>query len=80
MVDDYMIDKILDKIKMVTVVGKFDDANIFIETDDKFSDGITLKNVVMLIIYVIKDGDKFYSQIFLEEVLVAQKISSLGTF
>ena len=40
-----------------------------IDTDDKFIDYITLKNVVMLITYGIKDDAKFYQQIFLEEAL-----------
>ena len=40
-----------------------------IGTDEKLGDEVTLKNVV--IFCVLKDGDKFYQQIFLEEVLVA---------
>ena len=34
-------------------------------------DDITLKNVVILIIFVINDGDEIYPQLFLEEALVA---------
>ena len=40
--------------------------------DDKLPDDITLKNVVILMACVIKDGDKFYSQLFLQEVLLSQ--------
>ena len=40
--------------------------------DDKLPDDITLKNVVILMACVIKDGDKFYPQLFLEEVLLSQ--------
>ena len=38
-------------------------------TDDKLPDYITLKNVMILITCVIKDGTKFYPQIFLDEAL-----------
>ena len=48
MVDDYMLNKVLDKIK------------ILIDADDKLPD-ITLKNVVILMTCVIKDGNKFHS-------------------
>ena len=51
------------------VHGKICDTKILIDTDDKFIDYITLKNVVMLITYGIKDDAKFYQQIFLEEAL-----------
>ena len=33
-----------------------------IETDDNFPDDITLKDAVMLAIWIIKDDDKFYTQ------------------
>ena len=39
------------------------------DTDDKLPDYVTLKNVVILIAYVIKDDAKFYQQVFLEEAL-----------
>ena len=42
-----------------------------IEKDDKLPDDITLKNVIILITCAIKDGDKCYPQIFLEQALVA---------
>ena len=51
-----------------------------IEKDDKLPDDITLKNVTILITCAIKDGDKFYPQILLEEVLVPKKINSISTF
>ena len=53
MVDDYMLDKVLERIK-----GVLADAN------DKLSDDITFKNVVILMAYVIKDDGKFSPQIF----------------
>ena len=69
MVNDYMIHKVLDKIKETIGIAKFDDAKILLDTDDKLPDYITLKNVVILITYIIKDDGKFYPQIFLEEAL-----------
>ena len=48
MVDDYMLHKVLDNIKEMIGVGKFDDTNILIDMDDKLPDDITLKNVVIL--------------------------------
>ena len=60
MVDDYMLDKILDKIKEIMGIEKFDDTKILIDSDDKMSDYITFKNVVILMTCVMKDGNKFY--------------------
>ena len=71
MVDNHILDKVSGKIKMIVGIEKFDDTKIFIETDDKLPDNVTLKNVVKLITCVIKDNDKFYPQIFLEETIVA---------
>ena len=48
---------------------KNDDIRILIDTGDKFLDNITLKNVVVLMTCVIKEGDNFYRKLFLEEVL-----------
>ena len=50
-------------------IEKIDDTKILIDADDKLSDDITLKNDVILMACVIKDGDKFYQQLFLEEAL-----------
>ena len=79
MINDNILDKVLDKIKKIIGIEKIDDAEILIETDAKLPDNITLKNVVILISCIIKDGDSFYPQIFLEEALVAQRISSIET-
>ena len=69
MVDDYMTDKVLEKIKEIIGLEKFDDTKILIDTDDKLPDNITLKYIVILITCVIKDDDKLYPQISLEEAL-----------
>ena len=42
MVDDYMLEKLLDKT--------FDDTKILIETNDKLPNDITLKSIMNLII------------------------------
>ena len=68
MVDDNILDGLLHKTKKIIGIEKFDDAKILIDTDDKLPNDTTLKNVVILIACVIKDSDKFYPQIFLEEV------------
>ena len=60
-----ILDKVLDKIKETLRIIKFDDIKVLIDTDDKFSDYIQLKNAVILITCVIKFDAKFYLQIFL---------------
>ena len=65
MVDDYVLDKVLDKIKKVIGIEHFDNNKILIDTDDKLIDNITSKNVVILMTCAIKDDYKFYAQLFL---------------
>ena len=38
MVDDYMVDKILERIKEITNIEEFDKTKILIDTDNKFPD------------------------------------------
>ena len=64
--DDYTLDKVLDKFKKINI-EKLDDIRILIDTDDKWPNDITLKNVILmmcLMICIIKDGDKFCAQLF----------------
>ena len=71
MVDDYTLDKVLDKFKKIDI-EKLDDIRILIDTDDKLPDYITFKNVILmtcLMICIIKDGDKLYPQLFFKETL-----------
>ena len=63
-----MLDKGLDQIKEIIDIEKFDHTKILIDTINKLSEDITLKKCLMT--YVIKDEDKFYPQIILEEVLL----------
>ena len=64
MFDDYMLNKALEKIKETISFEKFDDAKIFINTDNKLPHYITLKNIVILMICVIKDDGKFIHKYF----------------
>ena len=71
MTDDNILDQVLNKIKKRIDIAKFDDSKILIDTHDKLSDDIIFKNVAILITCIIKDSDKFYPQLYLEEALVA---------
>ena len=55
-----MPDKVLDKIKEIIGIEQFDNTTILIETNDKLPYDITLKNVAILLICIIKDENKFY--------------------
>ena len=69
MVADYMLNKVLGKIKETLSIGKFDDTKTLIDTDDKLPNDIALRKAVILMTCVIKDGSQFYPQIFLDHVL-----------
>ena len=60
MTEDYMLDKVLDKIKMIIGIEKFGDTKILIDTDDKLDNKVPLTNVMVLISCVIKDDGKFH--------------------
>ena len=65
MIDDYVLDKVLEKIEEIIGNEKFGDSKKLIDTDDKLLNDITLKVVVTLMTCVIKNGEKFYPQLFL---------------
>ena len=67
MVDDYILDKVLDKIKEIVGFEKFEDIKILIEADDKLLDDITLENVVILITWIIKMIINFILNYFLKK-------------
>ena len=69
MIDNYLLDLALVNIEEVIDIEKLDDTKIFIETDDKLKDDVALKNVVILITWVIIDDSECWPQTFLEEVL-----------
>ena len=43
MIDNYMLDKVLDKIKKIVGMGKFYDTKILIKTDDVLPDDTIFK-------------------------------------
>ena len=71
MVDNFTLNKVLDRIKRIDI-EKLDDITILIDRDDKLPDDTTLKNDMILMTGVFKDCDKFYPQLFLEESLYDQ--------
>ena len=69
MVDDYMLDKVLYKIKEIVGIEKIDENTVLIDKYDKLPDHITLKIVMILVTCVIKDEDEFYPHIFVQKAL-----------
>ena len=45
MYHDYLLDKVLDMIKEIIYIEKFDDTKILVSTDDELPDDIIFKNV-----------------------------------
>ena len=70
MVGGYMLDNVLDKTNEIIGIEKFDTTNISVDTDYKSSDNATLKNIVMSMTWVIKDDNKIYPRLFLEEASI----------
>ena len=60
-------------IKMIIDIEIFDDTKMLMGIEDKLPDDVT--SIAILTACVIEDEDKFCPQIFLEEELVAYKIS-----
>ena len=55
-----MLNKLLDKVKEIIGIEQFDNTNILINTDDKLSDDITFKKVVILMTsYVINNMTRY---------------------
>ena len=63
MVDDYTLDKVLDKVKRIGI-KELGDTRILIDKDEKFSYDINLKNDVILMRSVIEGVDNFHPQLF----------------
>ena len=55
MVNDYILNIVLDKIKKIIGIDKFDNAEILIDTNYKLSDEFTFQNVVVIITCILKD-------------------------
>ena len=62
MVDGYILKKVLNTRLKKLGIKKLFDTKILIKTDDKFPDGITLKNVLTFITHITKYGDRFNPQ------------------
>ena len=61
--------KVLNNIREIIGIEKFDDTKISIDMDDKLLHDITFKNIAILMTCVVKDDGKFYLQLFLQEAL-----------
>ena len=59
-IDDYMLDKVLQKIKEIISIDLSNNAKIFNVADDKLPDDITLENIVILMAFLIKDDNRSY--------------------
>ena len=57
-----MLDKVLNKIKMIIGTEKLDNAKI--ETDEKLPDDIALKNVMILVASLLKMIKKIINKYF----------------
>ena len=64
-----MLGKVTDKIEETIDIVKLDDTKILIKTNNRLPEYITLKHVVVLITCHVKDDDKFYPEVILEEAL-----------
>ena len=60
MVNDYMLDKVLNKLKKTIGIVELDDIKILIDADNKQPDYITLKNVMILMTCITEDDAKLY--------------------
>ena len=73
MLNDYMLDKVLNKLKKTIGIVELDDTKILIDADNKWPDYITLRNVIILMTCITEDDGKLYPEIFLEEALFVKK-------
>ena len=69
MVDNYKLDEVLDRIKEIIGIEKFDNTKILVDKDDKLPDDVTKNMLKYLMTFIITDDGKFYPQLFLEESL-----------
>ena len=64
MVDDYMLERVLDKITEIIGIENFDNTKILIDTNGQLPQDITWKNVVILMTCIINNDGKFYRKYF----------------
>ena len=70
MVDNYVLYKVLDKLKETIGIEKLGNTEILIVIDDRLPEDIIFKNFVILITCILNGYGKFYPQLFLEEASV----------
>ena len=70
MVDNYVLYKVLDKLKETIGIEKLGNTEILIVIDDRLPEDIIFKNFVILITCILHGYGKFYPQLFLEEASV----------
>ena len=66
MINDCGKDKVLDRIEEIK---KLDNSKMWIDTNNKLPDQISLKYFVILVTCTIKDAGKFYPELVSEEAL-----------
>ena len=64
MVDDYMLERVLDKITEIIGIENFDNTKILIDTNGQLPQDITWKNVVILMTCIINNDGKLYHKYF----------------
>ena len=64
MVDDYMLERVLDKITEIIGIEYFDNTKILIDTNDQLPQDTTWKNVVILMTCIINNDGNFYHRYF----------------
>ena len=70
MVDNYVLYKVLDKLKETIGTEKLGNTEVLIVIDDRLPEDIIFKNFVILITCILNGYGKFYPQLFLEEASV----------
>ena len=59
-VNDSVLNEVLDKTKKIVGIEEVNNTKTLIDVDDLSTNDIALKEVVMLIIWIIKDDYKHY--------------------
>ena len=68
MVDDYILNKVLDKIKEAAGIEMFDNTKILMDTDKNYQIILVLKSCCVCDM-VIKNVNQFYPQLYLSHTL-----------
>ena len=60
MIDDYLLEKVLEKIKEIVSIVKFDNTKIFSDANDWLPADITFENAAILMTCFTKNHGLFY--------------------